>query len=260
MVRNGGSLVVLLALAIGCSGPEEGGRPSAGGPPTGTPEYVELESIPDGGTIRGRVTITGPVPKLAPRPVDTDEPHCGKADKPNLSLVLSSGGGVAGVANAVVWLDGVAKGKPFSKTTSLLDQKGCLYEPYLQVLRKGAKLTIRNSDPVNHNVRAYDAGNTSIFNVATPQEGMTVETEVPARGAVKVKCDVHSWMFAWLWVAETPYAEVTAADGSFEMSHVPPGVYQLSVWHELLSGAPVNVTVLPGGTASGDLTVSVAGP
>jgi hypothetical protein len=50
-------------------------------------------------------------------------------------------------------------------------------------------------------------------------------------------------MQAWVWVLEHPYAVVTGADGSFELTDVPAGSYKLTVWHEALGEKTVDVTV-----------------
>ncbi len=248
-------LLVPILLTAACGKGPAAEAPAAGGAaaPGG---YVALDAVPDAGRVAGKVTITGPIPKLQPRPVTQDHQACGKGEKPNLSLLLSPEGGVA---NAVVRLVGVSRGKKGGAASPLLDQRECLYEPYLQVAPLGATLTVLNSDPVNHNVHAFGADGATLFNVATPLQGTKVPQLLDRPGPVKLKCDVHPWMFAWVWVAETPYEVATGKDGSFELTDVPPGSYRLAVWHELLKGAEVPVTVPPKGTATASLTVSVAG-
>jgi hypothetical protein len=49
---------------------------------------------------------------------------------------------------------------------------------------------------------------------------------------IRVKCNVHPWMKAWVGVVDSPYFAVTSADGSFEIGNVPPGTYTVEAWHE----------------------------
>jgi plastocyanin len=203
--------------------------------------------------VFGKVTLSGPVPKLAPRPVNADVAACGKADRPSPSLVLSKD---KGVANAVVWLEG-AKGGALPNGPFRLDQRNCLFAPYVQVVSRGAPVVIGNSDGVLHNVHATTAGAAQIFNRAIPVKGQTFTETFSESGVVRLKCDVHTWMTAWLFVADTPYAAVTDAEGRFAFPGVPPGAYGLKVWHELFGEKSRPVTVPATGAAQADVALSL---
>jgi plastocyanin len=203
--------------------------------------------------VFGKVTLSGPVPKLAPRPVKADVGVCGKEDRPSPSLVLSKD---KELANAVVWLEG-ARGGALPKGPFRLDQRNCLFAPYVQVVSKGAPVVIGNSDPVLHNVRATAGAAAQIFNRAIPIEGQTFTETFQEPGVVRVKCDVHLWMTAWIFVADTPYAVVTDREGRFAFPLVPPGTYRLKTWHELFGEKSQPVTVPSSGAAKADVTLSL---
>jgi len=80
-------------------------------------------------------------------------------------------------------------------------------------------------------------------------------------GLVHINCNVrHTWMHAWVFVADDPYHAVTGADGRFVIDQVPPGSYTLRVWHELLGSVDRPVTVEPGKTVSVDVALPVTAP
>lgn len=254
MKRAPGPALLVLFLAA-CSRPEVP-PPAAGSAPATPAAYRILEAIPDAGTIRGVVTLTGPVPRLQAHPVAQDQAACGRAPHASRALLLGAGNGVA---NAVVHLEGIGAGAGFPPAPVGLDQRSCEFEPYVQVAALGSAITLLNSDDANHNVHAYDEANTSLFNAGTPVKGMKVTQTLDRTGVIRLKCDVHPWMIGWVFVTDRPYAAVTDRDGRFTLRNVPPGTYRLAVWHELLGGAGATVTVAPKGEASASLTVGVGG-
>lgn len=204
--------------------------------------------------VFGRVLLSGPVPRLAARPVISDVAVCGKADRPSPALVLGKG---KELGNAFVWLEG-AKGGDLPKGPFRLDQKGCSFEPYAQVVSKGAPVTILNSDPVLHNVHATTWKGEALFNKAIPVKGQSFRQTFATPGVVRVKCDLHAWMNAWLFVAETPFAAVTDQEGRYAFPGVGPGTYRLHAWHELLGEKVQSVAVPAGGVVRADVSLSLA--
>ena len=204
--------------------------------------------------VFGVVTLSGPVPHLAPRPVISDVAICGRADRPSPALVLDKG---KELGNVFVWLEG-ASGGPLPKGPFRIDQKGCAFEPYAQVVSKGVPVTILNSDPVLHNVHATTVKGDALFNQAIPIKGQSFTERFTTAGVVRIKCDVHAWMNAWLFVADSPFAALTGRDGRFAFPGVAPGTYRLHAWHELFGEKVESVTVPAGGVVKADVTLSLA--
>jgi plastocyanin len=259
-------LALAAALSVRCGGGKDesagGESPKAASAPAAAPAaasadapYQTVAAVADAGSVTGTITLSGPVPALKPREVTTDRDKCGGDHVANPSLVLGPGNTVA---DAVVTLVGVKAGKGFSAGTPELDQKKCLFEPYVQVVPAGSELTLINSDPVLHNVHAYDAANTSLFNVSMALQGVKLKQKVPV-GLIRVKCDVHPWMTGFVYASDTPYAAVTKKDGTFSIDGVPPGAYTLHVWHEVLGTKDAGVTVPPKGAASVNVALSILG-
>jgi hypothetical protein len=107
----------------------------------------------------------------------------------------------------------------------------------------GQQLTIRNSDPLLHNVRA-EAQINEPFDVGTPIQGMEVKRTFATREVmVPFKCNVHSWMNAYVGVLEHPFFAVTDGSGRFTIRDLPPGNYTIEIWHERLGTQTQQVTV-----------------
>jgi plastocyanin len=213
-----------------------------------------LASAPAAAQVSGTVHLAGPVPKLAARPVSSDVAICGRADRPSPALVL---GKARELGSVFVWLEGAAGG-PLPKGPFRIDQKGCAFEPYVQVVSKGVPVTILNSDPVLHNVHATTVKGDALFNQAIPIKGQSFKQAFSTPGVVRIKCDVHAWMNAWIFVADSPFAAVTDQAGRFTFPGVAPGTYRLHAWHELLGEKVQSVVVPAGGVAKADVTLSLA--
>jgi hypothetical protein len=71
---------------------------------------------------------------------------------------------------------------------------------------------------------------------------------------IRVKCNIHSWMHAFIGVLDHPYFAVSADDGTFEIKNLPPGTYTLAVWQEKLGTQEQQITVVPHGKAEANFT------
>lgn len=142
-----------------------------------------------------------------------------------------------GVANAIVYLEGIRSGKPMTRRSSyVMTQKNCEFVPHVVLVPLGERLEIVNFDPILHNVHALDseAEPKTLFILAQPVKNLRTKTRPMTRaGIISVQCDAgHPWMSATVKVIEHPYHAITGSDGSFRLEDIPPGTYQLRLWHE----------------------------
>ncbi len=88
-----------------------------------------------------------------------------------------------------------------------------------------------------------------------PKQGMRVtKTFNQNEVMVKIKCDVHSWMAAYVGVLDHPYYAVSDVAGNFKIGPLPPGTYEIEAWHEKLGTMTQSVTVGDNATATADFT------
>ncbi|MFM1768795.1 MAG: hypothetical protein RJA22_1324 [Verrucomicrobiota bacterium] len=212
------------------------------------------------GEVSGKVSLKGtPKPEI---PIDLG-PSCGKLNPSKVTTrhyVTSKDGGLA---NVFVYIKDAPKAPP-AGDAMMLDQVGCMYEPYILGVVAGQNFKIRNSDTEFHNVHATPdpkTGNPE-FNFGQPVKGQVNEKAFPKPEVlVRVKCDVHPWMFAYVGVCEHPYFAVTDKDGNFKISGLPDGKYTIVAYHLKTHGKAnegVVKTIEVKGSAKQDFTVELA--
>ncbi len=71
--------------------------------------------------------------------------------------------------------------------------------------------------------------------MAQPKFKKKIESKVEKpEWPIKVQCDAHGWMHA-CWISQDhPYYAVTDANGTFKITDLPAGDYEVEVWHEEL--------------------------
>ena len=253
-------------LAIACSG---GSRPAAAvaaAPPADATEpgpaaqaKYTAGAVSNGGSIAGTITVEGEIPEAEKIVPDKDEQadRCG-AQIADDSLIVNASN--KGVKDALVYIEGIASGKEMKVSTkvapAILDQKGCMFTPHVLVVNAGSVIEFRNSvDPISHNTNVaskFGQGFNKLFPIgASGEQAMVKEPEM-----LPVNCDIHKWMTAKVWVMGNPYWALTDGSGGFKIDQVPPGTYEVKVWHDKLKATTVKVTVEAGKEAKVDAALA----
>lgn len=224
---------------VACSGPS--------GPPP-QPEVTPVDQA-TAGKITVGVTYAGEVPE----PIEINMRASGRCAELHSEPVFEQRVKVDGgkLADAVVYIKSGLGDRLFRFPTTpvVIDQRGCLYRPRVVALMVGQPLQFVNSDPEAHNVRGrpeeVDAWN---FMMSRQGAERTLYFEKPEIG-IRVGCDVHPWMSAWVSILAHPYFGVTDASGEVVLSDVPPGEYVIGTWHETLGSREQKVTLAASGAA-----------
>jgi plastocyanin len=226
-----------LVLAASCGGGNKGAAPA--GPPPGT-ERVDVSKA---GSLAGRVLLDGAAPANPPIKMEAD-PFCVGQNPKGASFenfVVSDGG----LENVFVYVKDGMGNYAFDVPTEpvKLDQQGCRYHPHVLGIRAGQPLEISNSDETMHNVHAMPDANRE-FNLGQAVQHQVDRRTFTAREVmVPFKCDVHSWMRAFIGVMDHPYFAVTHEGGKFELKDLPAGTYTVEAWHEKLGTQTQKVTL-----------------
>lgn len=218
---------------------------------TPPPPPAEKPTMVTGPTysLSGKVSFSGTAAKPEVVKMNAD-PACAKVNQGQTvtseSLIVNPN---KTLANVFVYVkEGAPAAPPASSDAVTFDQRGCRYLPHVLGLRVNQTLKILNSDPTLHNVNAQGKANSG-FNAGMPTQGQVLEKKfTKPEVMVRVKCDVHGWMSAYIGVLDHPYFAVTDGNGGFSIPGLPAGNYVLEAWHEKLGTKtqPVVVTASPG--------------
>jgi hypothetical protein len=252
--------------------------------------YEEV-TVTDGGTVTGRVTLEGAVPKPKGYNLTTlpDPLYCGRiSDGQGWRILQPFQVGPAGeFREAVVYLEGLDKGKPFGHgSVPQIEAKDCLFLPFTTVVRDDQSVTVVNMDPVMHDIQAYETshlGPRVLFNVPLPMNpqhprnfkdrseaalyhkhmaGAPMKQLVNLsknRRIFVMQCGFHAYMESWGLAVTNPYFAKTDEQGRFTLTDVPPGTYKLVVWHPYIRTATEqSVTIGPKGTV--EVPIAVPAP
>ena len=221
----------------------------------------EEAAVSDGGAVTGKISFKGKVPDPQHFMVLKNPEFCGK--ERDFAFVRVKDGALQ---NAVVVIEGIEKGKPFTHAPTEFIGKECAFLPFVSIVtKKGAdaggwpSFKIENMDTVIHNPHTFavaGATRTSLFNVALPEKGSKLDKELRIRkgNVIKLECDQHDFMHSWTRVVEHPYFAVVDDGGSFKIDGVPAGKYKLVAWHPILGEQTAEVTVAAKGSAKADFT------
>jgi plastocyanin len=190
----------------------------------------------------GAATATAPGNPPSVAPVAAPEPEAGETLGTSRSAApvatvsgTVSGGGSHGPGGAVIWLKRIGGETPHPAAAhgKVVTQRNKTFIPHVLVVPVGSKVSFRNDDPIFHNVFSLSKPNE--FDTGLYKQGASYQQTFRHAGVVQVLCNIHSSMLGVVVVVDTPYYAQADSAGAFTIKGVPPGEYELKVWHEAAS-------------------------
>ncbi len=129
----------------------------------------------------------------------------------------------------------------FQIARAVMDQRDLKFNPRVLAVLAGTTVDFPNNDKTFHN--AFSPSETKRFDLGLypPQKSRSVRFENP--GVVRILCNVHPNMEAFIVVKDHPYFAVPDGRGNYRINNVPLGKYQLEVWHPEYATKTVSFTV-----------------
>jgi plastocyanin len=203
---------------------------------------VDTPKAARNGTIRGRVELRRQPAPIERRPGVADLGSAGPRDVPNL-------------LRSVVYLetaprsafDGEEGGR------AAMDQRNETFVPHVLAITTGTTVDFPNSDKFYHNV--FSLSKAKRFDLGRYGAGGSEHVRFDRAGIVRVFCEIHSHMNAYIIVFSHPFFAVTDDDGRYHIDNVPPGSYNVVAWHEGTAADPKPASVPDGGAAELDFLI-----
>jgi plastocyanin len=194
------------------------------------------------GSIRGRVELTRQPASAERRPNVAD-------------LGMAAERDVSDRFRSVVYLDTAPRGafEQPEGARAIMDQRNETFVPHILAITTGTTVDFPNSDRIYHNVfslskpRSFDLGRYAV--------GRSKSVRFDRPGIVRVFCDIHSHMSAFILVFTHPFYAVTDAEGHYRIDDVPPGNYSVVAWNEGLPSDTKPVSVADGGSTELDFSL-----
>jgi len=134
-----------------------------------------------------------------------------------------------------------------------MDQRDERFVPHVLAIVAGTWVDFPNDDKTYHNV--FSLSKTQEFNLGRYAVGHSKAVRFEHPGIVRVFCEIHSHMSAFILVFGHPFFTMTDTEGRYRLDNIPPGTYSVVAWNEGTASDPAPVTVPSGGTAELDITV-----
>jgi plastocyanin len=200
------------------------------------------QTAPRSGAIRGRVELGHTAQIIERRPGVSDLGAPPDRDLPDRR-------------KSVVYLESAPRGAfdPGETTSMSMDQRNETFVPHVLAITAGTVIDFPNSDRFYHNV--FSLSKAARFDLGRYAKGKSKSVRFDQPGIVRVFCEIHSHMNAFILVFAHPFFAMTDADGRYRINNVPAGTYNVVAWNEGMASEPKPVTVAGGALAELDFAL-----
>ena len=170
-------------------------------------------------------------------------------------LGLAGRGARAGDPSAaVVYFEPAAGARAPAPRTLTIETRDKQFSPRVLAVPRGSRVRFPNRDPILHNVFSVSRGNA--FDLGLLGEGPGADAVFEQPGLVRIYCNVHHGMVAYVMVVDTPHYASPDAAGRFRLAGLPAGPGKLTAWHEQTDPATLELTLPAPGPVEVELGVS----
>ena len=216
-------------------------------------------SVDDGGTLKGRITLSGQVPRVrsfhlihSPNIEFCSRISDGRGHRLLFDFTVSQN---RGLKDTIIYLANVEKGKPFSPKMQTFHIDRCRANRYVIGARNGENILVENTDPIQHEIATYEVRNIysdQTSNRPLPEKSSQVRSVFVREGANEfiIKCNLHPFLQTHAYLVQNPYYAVSDSEGNFSIENVPPGTYEVIAWHPFIPEQRGTITIPEKGEAN----------
>jgi plastocyanin len=172
-----------------------------------------------------------------------------------IQIADAAGRPAADLGDAVIYIEGRGPRAPATRVDMSLDARQ--FHPRIIAVGVGSTVNFPNLDPFNHNV--FSLSERNAFDLGLYGQNEAHDRRFTRPGLVRLYCNIHPRMSAFVIVRDNAWFTKPGADGSFTIPDVPPGQYTLKVWHERAGEVTQGIVVPQGGLAAIELHMDASG-
>jgi len=126
----------------------------------------------------------------------------------------------------------VAKKTPKSMVIDQVDKE---FIGHVTAVPVGTSISFPNKDNIRHHVYSFSPAKQFELPLYTGTPAKPVVFDKP--GVVKLGCNIHDWMVAYIYITDAPYFITTDSEGKAQLANLPAGSYTLKLWHPRMNAA-----------------------
>ncbi len=221
-----------------------------------SPAY-KFQKLSSGGALTGVATLKGAVPKArsfhlihSPNIEYCSRISDGKGHRIVYDFKVDEN---RGLKDTVIAVRGIRKGKAFPDNIQKLKFNRCQSDKYVIGVYNGEDILLENTDPIKHEVATYEIRGEYVQQISNkslmPKTSQVRSAFIDHRAQeFIIRCNLHPFLQTRAFMVDNPYYAITDANGKFSIKDIPPGEYQVSVWHALIPVLERTMTIHPNKT------------
>jgi plastocyanin len=148
-------------------------------------------------------------------------------------------------ANSVVWIPGLTTAPPAVTAMPEMASQDKRFAPHILAVTAGTEVSFPNRDPIFHNV--FSLTPEDKFDLGLYRKGAAKSVRLTTPALVRIYCNIHADMAAFVMVLDRAQFAVTEADGSYRLSAIPAGQYEVHAWNERTGEQTQTIAIGSGG-------------